>query len=245
MRPFIAGNWKMNHTPSSGKKFAEELVPRIKSLGADIVIFPPFVAIPSLYEVTKGTSLKIGAQDFYWEEKGAFTGEISAEMLKEAGAEYAIIGHSERRNIFGESDELVNLKLKTAVDSGLKPVLCIGEKLAERESGRTKDKIKFQLDAGLSGVSTEKVIIAYEPIWAIGTGKTATPQQAEEIHCFISEYLDERVKILYGGSVKPANAYQLMTQSHIDGVLVGGASLKIDSFYDIIRNGIKAFEEKN
>jgi len=244
MRPFVAGNWKMNHTPTSGRQFVKEISPKAKGLDADIVIFPPFVTIPSVVDEARGSNIKVGAQNLFWEKKGAFTGEVSAEMLLDVGVEYVIIGHSERRNIFGETDELINLKLKSAISYGLKPVLCIGEHLAEREAGRTMDKIKFQLDSDLSNVDINKVIIAYEPIWAIGTGKTASPDQAEEVHSFISEFLGSKIKILYGGSVKPENAYQLMVQPHINGVLVGGASLKPHSFYDIILAGLKAFKEK-
>ncbi len=244
MRPLVAGNWKMNHTPTSGETFIKELDGRMDKVDADVVVFPPFVTIPRVVEAARKTRIKVGAQNMFWKDKGAFTGEVSAEMLLDAGVEYVIIGHSERRNIFGESDELINLKLKSALKAGLKPVLCIGEKLEERESGMTMDRIKFQLNADLSGVDVENIVIAYEPIWAIGTGRTATPEQAEEVHGFISEFLGGGVKILYGGSVKPTNAYQLMVQPHIDGVLVGGASLKPDTFYDIILAGLKAFEEK-
>lgn len=244
MRPFIAGNWKMHLTPRAGEAFIKELSTRMDAADADIVVFPPFVTIPRVAEVARHTYIKVGAQNMYWRGKGAFTGEVSAEMLLELGVEYVIVGHSERRNIFGEDDELINLKLKAALKYGLRPVLCIGEKLEEREEERTIDKIKFQLDAALSGVEIERVIVAYEPIWAIGTGKTATPEQAEEVHSFIKEFLGKGIKILYGGSVKPENAYQLMVQPHIDGVLVGGASLKPVTFYDIILAGLKAFEEK-
>lgn len=244
MRPFIAGNWKMHHTPMTGEALVRDLSSRMDAVNADIVVFPPFVTIPRVMEVARRASIKVGAQNIYWKEKGAFTGEVSAEMLLSAGVEYVIIGHSERRIIFGEDDELINLKLKSALKAGLKPILCIGEKLEERETERTIDKIKFQLDADLSGVEIEKVIIAYEPIWAIGTGRTATPEQAEEVHSFIKEFIGNEIKILYGGSVKPENAYQLMVQPHIDGVLVGGASLKPGTFYDIILAGLKAFEEK-
>ncbi len=241
MRPFIAGNWKMNNGPIRGKAFFEEI--KKPPEGAEVVIFPPFVTIPYVRELAKEKGISLGGQNAYWRSQGAFTGEISMEMLVEAGVDYVIVGHSERRGIFGETDEEVNLKLKSALKLGLKPVLCIGENLVEREEGRTMEKIRFQLDADLSGVDPLQVTIAYEPIWAIGTGKTATPQQAEEVHSFIKEFLGN-VRVLYGGSVKPENAHALMSQAHVDGVLVGGASLKPHSFYDIILAGIKAFEEK-
>ncbi len=232
----------MNHGPIRGRAFFEEIkdFPREK---AQVVIFPPFPTLPQVKELAERKGIALGGQNLYWREKGAFTGEVSGEMLVEAGADFVLVGHSERRNIFGENDELINLKLKAALKWGLKPVLCLGEHLSEREEGRTMDKIKFQLDADLSGIDPHQVIIAYEPIWAIGTGKNATPEQAEEVHAFIKEYVGN-VKVLYGGSVKPENAFSLMSQPHIDGVLVGGASLKPESFYDIIMAGIKAFEEK-
>ncbi len=243
MKPLIAGNWKMNHGPQEGKTFFEE-IKEIPGKKADVVIFPPFVTIAYVKDLARERGIFLGAQNLYWRPHGAFTGEISAKMLVEARVDFVLVGHSERRNILGEDDELINLKLKTALDYGLKPILCVGENLQEREEGRAMEKIKFQLDADLSGIHPSRVIIAYEPIWAIGTGKNATPEQAEEVHAFIKQYLGE-VKVLYGGSVKPGNAFSLLSQPHIDGVLVGGASLKPDSFYDIIQSGIKAFEVKD
>ncbi len=242
MRPFVAGNWKMNNGPIRGKAFFEE-IKKFPLERAEVVIFPPFITIPYVKKLAEEKGISLGAQNAYWRKEGAFTGEISLEMLIEAGVDYVLVGHSERRNIFGESDEEINLKLKAVLRAGLRPVLCVGENLAEREEGRTREKVRFQLDADLSGIVPTDVIIAYEPIWAIGTGKTATPEQAEEVHAFIKEYLGN-VRVIYGGSVKPENAHSLMAQPHVDGVLVGGASLKPASFYDIILAGIKAFEEK-
>ena len=245
MKPFIAANWKMNHTPSTAVKFIEELKSRLKGGFSEVVIFPPFPLLPSVGERLSGSSIKLGAQNLHWEEKGAFTGEVSSDMLIELGVEFVIIGHSERRTYFHETDEIVNLKLKRALAAGLKPVLCIGETLEERERGKTYDKLRFQLDADLSGINPERVIIAYEPIWAIGTGVNATPQQAQEAHSFIKDYLGKKVRVIYGGSVKPSNCRELAAQKDVDGFLVGGASLQASSFYDIIQNSENAFKERS
>lgn len=232
--------------PKDAKEMLEQLIPLVKDLkNVDIVIIPPFTAL-SVVEYVKGTNIKIGAQNMYFEEKGAFTGEISPKFLKDIGCEYVILGHSERRDIFKESNELINKKLKKALSIGLKPIVCIGEHLEEREQGKTKDIIKSQFEGTFKGLSKEdinKVVIAYEPIWAIGTGKTATPDQANEVHQYIRELLSsnydkelsENLRIQYGGSVNPSNASELFEKENIDGGLVGGASLEADSFAKIIK----------
>ena len=246
-KPIIAGNWKMNKTVSE----ARELVTALKSKVADvtdvdIVVGPVFTVLAAVAEIIKGTNIKLAAQDMYWEEKGAFTGEISPTMLKDVGCEYVIIGHSERRAYFSETNETVNRKVKSAHEYSLKPIVCVGEKLEERESGITKDVVKDHVVNGLAGLTEEQMlntILAYEPVWAIGTGKTATPEQAQEVHAFIRELLAgayspavaEAVRIQYGGSVKPSNVAELMAQADIDGGLIGGASLDADSFTQIVK----------
>lgn len=241
----IAGNWKMNKNISE----TAELVSGIKNgkipANVEVIICPPFTSLETASALLKGSAVKLGAQNMYFEENGAFTGEISADMLKSAGCEYVILGHSERRVIFKESDEVINKKIKKALSSGLKPIFCVGELLEEREKDITKSVIETQVKGGLAGVSEadlEKIIIAYEPVWAIGTGKTATPAQAEEVHAFIRELVEklyskaaaEKIIIQYGGSVKPDNAKELLGQADIDGALVGGACLKADSFLGIV-----------
>jgi triosephosphate isomerase len=242
----IAGNWKMYKDVDEAKQLVTDLkqkVSGIKSTG--IIVCPPAVNLTSVTELIKGSNISLGAQNIYWENEGAFTGEISANMAKSAGAEYVIIGHSERRQYFGETDETVNKRLNSALSVGLKPIVCIGETLEERESGITKDVVKTQLTGALQGISAEsmaKIILAYEPVWAIGTGKTASPDQAQDVHAFIREILNDlygesvssATVIQYGGSVKPENAKELLGQTDIDGALVGGACLKADSFSEII-----------
>ena len=211
----------------------------------EVIVCPPFTSLGEAHSLVKDSVIKLGAQNMYFEKSGAFTGEVSADMLKSAGCEYVIIGHSERRTIFGESDELINAKIKAAINNGLKVIFCIGESLSEREKGITHDIVKMQVTRGLENISNEElknIIIAYEPIWAIGTGKTATPEQAQEVHAFIrklianifSEEIADKIIIQYGGSVKPDNASTLLSQPDIDGALVGGACLKADSFLSII-----------
>jgi triosephosphate isomerase len=243
-RPIIAGNWKMNKLPSEARGFAEEIVKLLSDIqDRDILLCPPYVSLPCVVDACLGSNIKVSAQNIYFEQEGAFTGEVSADMLKDIGVEYVIIGHSERREYFKEDDEMVNKKLKRAISVGLIPIFCIGEKEVEREEGIEKDVIYQQLVKGLSGTPLEKIVIAYEPVWAIGTGKTATPEDAEEMHLFIretlgkiyNEELAEFVRIQYGGSVRPDNIAALMAQSDIDGALVGGASLNIDSFARIVR----------
>ncbi len=234
-------------SPSEATKMLKELIPLVKKTkSVDIVIAPPFTALFSTIQTVKNTNIMVGAQNMYYEEKGAFTGEISPTFLKDLGCKYIILGHSERRDIFNESDALVNKKLKRALKSDLNPIVCIGEHLEERETGRTKEVIKSQFDLTFKDLKSEdlsRVVIAYEPIWAIGTGKTATPEQAEEIHMYIRELITSTynkkiadiVRIQYGGSIKPTNANELFNKENIDGGLVGGASLQAESIYEIIK----------
>jgi triosephosphate isomerase len=255
-KPLIAGNWKMHKTVPE----AQELVKKIEEARAglekaQLVVIPPFTALREVAETLKASSIQVGAQNFYWEDQGAFTGEVSAPMLKDAGCTCVVIGHSERRQYFGETDETVNRKVKAALAHGLTPIMCIGELLEEREGGKTIAKVESQIKGGLDGLETEDVrrtVIAYEPIWAIGTGLTATPDQAQEVHRFIRESISEKhgkdaascAIILYGGSVKPENTLSLLREKDINGALVGGASLKADSFTGIAKEAIKAYEEK-
>jgi len=247
-RPIIGGNWKMNRgTPAEAKEILEKLIPLVRNINSvDTVICAPFTALSVACEVVKGTNVKIGAQNMYFKEKGAFTGEVSPIFLKTLGVDYVILGHSERRDIFKETNKIINKKLKTALSIGLNPIVCIGEHLDERESGKTKEVVQNQINETFKDLSNEDIkrtVIAYEPIWAIGTGKTATPEQAEEIHIYIRELLAEKfdddtaeqVRIQYGGSMKPANANDLLSRKNIDGGLVGGASLQSDSLYEIIK----------
>lgn len=238
-KKIIAGNWKMNMTPSQAVKLTEELAPLVKNDAVDVVYCVPAIDIVPVVEAVKGTNVAVGAENMYFEDKGAYTGEISAEMLVDAGVKYVIIGHSERRDYFKECDCLLNKKVKKAISAGLTPILCCGESLEQRELGVTMDWIRLQIKSDLDGVSADDVknlVIAYEPIWAIGTGKTATTEQAEEVckgirEC-IAEIYDaataEAVRIQYGGSVNAGNAAELFAQPDIDGGLVGGASLKAD-----------------
>ncbi len=244
-KSLIAGNWKMYKTPCESVEFVKSLIENTKEYDdRDVLVCPP---LTSLYAVSdlllKNSSIKLGAQNVYFEDEGAFTGEVSARMLADIGVEYVICGHSERRNIFRENNAVVNKKVKKTAEAGMKPVLCVGEKLEEREKGKTFDVISSQVKESLEGFEkTGQLVIAYEPVWAIGTGKTATPEQAEEVHLFIRNLLagiygeeaSEGTVILYGGSVKPDNIDSIMKQKNIDGALVGGASLKVDSFCRII-----------
>jgi triosephosphate isomerase len=245
-KPFIAGNWKMNLLSAEGAALAEIIVNEAKDLDIEVGIAPPFTTIPSVAKSLKGSPVRLMAQNMLWEEKGAFTGEVSAAMVKDLDCTHVIIGHSERRQYFGETDETVNKKLKAAYGRDLLPVMCIGESLEERESEKTLVVIERQVRDGLAGIGAgdaEKIVIAYEPVWAIGTGKTATTGQAQEVHAFIRKLLSEiyskdladEVRIQYGGSVKPDNVKELMSMPDIDGALVGGASLKSESFVPIIR----------
>jgi triosephosphate isomerase len=242
----IAGNWKMYKTPKQAKELAQELKTGLAAVkDVDIVICPPFTALPAVAEAIRGSNIGLGAQNMHYETKGAFTGEISPEFIIELGCKYVILGHSERRQYFNETDESINKKLVTALKMNLNSIFCIGEKLSERESGKTFDIIKNQLALGLMKIrdGVEKITIAYEPIWAIGTGKTATPEQAAEVHGFIRDWLKrnynqtvaEEKRILYGGSVKPDNIDELMAKQDLDGALVGGASLEEQSFIRLVK----------
>jgi triosephosphate isomerase len=246
-RPLIAGNWKMYKTPQEAAETAEQLVEQVRDVSdVDIMIAPPFTALESVSRAIKNSPVALGAQDLYWEEEGAYTGEISAPMLKSMGCEYGIIGHSERRQYFGETDKTVNQKIQAAIRIGLKPVFCIGETEQERESEQTFSVLDKQGRKGLERLVLEQLdtlIIAYEPVWAIGTGKTATDDQAQEVHQFIRSLIEKSfgnelsksIRILYGGSVKPDNILNLMEMPDIDGALVGGASLDADSFSQIVK----------
>ena len=241
----IAGNWKMNHNPEEAKKYLEEFIPMVKDATSEVVLCVPYLDLKCMVKHAKGSNVHIGAQNMHWEEKGAYTGEISGSMLQSIGVEYVIIGHSERRQYFAETDDTVNKKIKVAFANNLKPIVCVGETLEQREAGKTKEVITAQTRCALEGLTEEQVantIIAYEPIWAIGTGKTATSEDAnnsikeirEEICKIYGQKVSERVIIQYGGSVKPSNAKELFSTSDIDGALVGGASLKPEDFAGII-----------
>lgn len=243
----IAGNWKMFNDITGTVNLISDIKKGYdrRTIQCEVIICPPFTSLDTAKTLLKDSGIKLGAQNMHFEENGAFTGEISASMLKSVGCEYVILGHSERRTIFGESDELINKKMKKAIDSKLKPIFCLGETLEQREKGITNEIVKSQVEKGLIGISENdlsNVIIAYEPVWAIGTGKTATPEQAEEVHSFIRNLISslysktaaEKIIIQYGGSVKPENAKELLSQPNIDGALVGGACLKGESFLAII-----------
>lgn len=242
-KPIIAGNWKMNKTPQEGAELVSELKPLVKDAGCDVVVCVPAADIYAVGEALKGSNIHLGAQNVHFAESGAYTGEISAAMLKELGVEYVIIGHSERRQYFGETDETVNKRLLTALANGLKPIVCIGETLAEREGGKTEEVLHRQITEGFKGVEDlTKLVVAYEPVWAIGTGRTATSEQANETIGYIRKTLAgifsrgqaENVRIQYGGSMKGANAKELMAQPEIDGGLIGGASLKAPDFAAVV-----------
>ncbi len=247
-KPFVAGNWKMNTDCRSGVDLAKAVVDGSSGLAGssvDVAVIPPFVYLSSVGQAISSSGVALGAQDVYFEAKGAFTGEISAAMLKDVGCTYVLCGHSERRHVLGESDELINKKLTASLSGGLLPILCVGELREERDASRTEQVGERQTRAGLAGLSAEKVsavTIAYEPVWAIGTGRTATREQAQEVHAFIRKLLvgmydvsvAGEMRILYGGSVKADNAEELMGQEDVDGCLVGGASLKADDFVQII-----------
>lgn len=236
-KPFIAGNWKMNMTVATGTKLIEELKPLVKEAKCDIALCVPAILIPAMTKAAKGSRIKIGAQNMHWAQSGAYTGEISAQMLKDYGVKYVIIGHSERRQFFGDNNDTVNQRTLAALNAELTPIVCIGETLAERDAGETEKVLSRQLEFNLHGVEDIKqLVIAYEPVWAIGTGKTATDEQAQETIKFIRKKLSKlfnvkdanRVRILYGGSMNAGNCKGLMAQPDIDGGLIGGASLKLD-----------------
>jgi triosephosphate isomerase len=250
--PLFAGNWKMFKTVHEAVAFAKEFKGAVKDvIGVDIVLAPPFTAVHAVAEAVRASNIAVAAQDVYWEREGAFTGEVSAAMVREAGAEYVIVGHSERRRLFGETDVMVNRKLIAAIAADLTPIVCVGETLEEREGSRTFTVIDRQLKDGLDGTTPEQVadlVIAYEPVWAIGTGRNATAAQAQEVHAHIRGRLRqwfgadtaERCRILYGGSVKPDNIAELTREADVDGALVGGASLEVKSFGEIVTKGRQA-----
>jgi triosephosphate isomerase len=246
-KPFIAGNWKMYKTGAEAVETAKRLAGLVSAVSnVDIMIAPPFTALSQVHEALKGSSILLGAQNIFWEREGAYTGEISPGMIISAGCRYVIIGHSERRQFFGETDESVNKKIRTALNNGLAPLFCIGETELEREAGNTFNILDKQIKMGLEGFSPdalEHMILAYEPVWAIGTGKTASSAQAQEVHLFLRNLIGDlfgkdiagSIRILYGGSVKPENIGELMSMPDIDGALVGGASLDAQKFADIIK----------
>lgn len=247
-KPIIAGNWKLNKTIKEAVALITLLKRKLSDVeSVEIVVCPPFTALGEACELLTDSNIRLGAQDVYWEEKGAYTGEVSAALIKDAGASFVIIGHSERRQYFHETDETVNKKTKAAIKAGLTPIVCVGETLSEREANKTFQVVETQLKGGFAGFSAdemEKLVIAYEPVWAIGTGRVATPQQAQEVHAFIRKNLSKAfgeetagpLRILYGGSVKPDNISSLINEPDIDGALVGGASLEADSFAEIVKN---------
>ncbi len=246
-RIIIAGNWKMNKTVPEAIELVNGLKRELSSIeNIDIVVIPPYTALSEISDMLANSNIDLGAQDVYWQQGGAFTGEISPVMLKDVGVTYVVIGHSERRSYFNETNETVNKKIKAVLAVDLIPIMCVGERLEEREEGKTYDVVKKHIMGGLEGISGEqalKVVIAYEPVWAIGTGKTATPQQAEDVHKYIRQLLAEmydrstaeNIRIQYGGSVKPENIKELIKQQDIDGALVGGASLKVEQFVPIVK----------
>lgn len=245
LKYIIAGNWKLNKGPSEAKFFCESLSQQLNNISlqnVDVVVAPPFVSIPAI----KPENFSLSAQDVFWEENGAFTGEVSASMLKETGVEYCIVGHSERRQFFNETDRMVNLKVRALLRNNIKPIICIGERIEERKTGLMYNVVKFQLSSALFDIqlkNPDELAIAYEPVWAIGTGNVATPQQAEDMHEVIRRSLENqfgigigsRIRILYGGSVNPENIAGLIEKEEINGALIGGASLDLDKFISIIK----------
>jgi triosephosphate isomerase (TIM) len=251
-KPSIAGNWKMYNSAAASLSLVNALKKELTGVNAsdvEVVVCPPFTALYAVSTILQDSIIALGAQNVHWEKEGAFTGEIAAPMLKELSVRYAIVGHSERRQFFGETNDGVNKRAKAALAHGLRPIVCVGETLAEREAGRTQAVVRDHVTGGLAGFSKDAMldtVIAYEPVWAIGTGKTATPAQAQEVHAFIRELLAAmfdssvagKVRIQYGGSVKPANAKELLGQPDIDGALVGGASLKAADFAAIVKAAV-------
>ena len=245
-KAIIAGNWKMNKTPDEARALVEELIPLVADAECDVVVCPPFVDLCPVSKAIKGTNIHLGAQNIHWAKSGAFTGEISADMLKKCGVEYAIVGHSERRQYFGETDATVNMRAKAALENGITPIICVGESLEQRERGETDEFVASQVRGALEVISADdarRVVIAYEPIWAIGTGRTATAEMAEETIIVIRKTLRsifgndaaETVRIQYGGSMNPQNAASLMAMENIDGGLIGGASLKAEDFSKVVK----------
>ena len=253
-RPFIAGNWKMFKTGPEAAEFAKGFKTAVSDMvGVDVLVAPAFTAISVVADILKGSAIDVAGQDLFWETEGAYTGQVSAPMLKAAGCSHVIVGHSERRQYFGETNETVNRKIKAALKGDLVPILCVGESESEREAEETFLVVKEHLEKGLEGIDGDglaKLIIAYEPVWAIGTGKTATAEQAQEVHRFIRDWMEKvggnsiakTLRILYGGSVKPGNIAGLLAMEDIDGALVGGASLDAESFAGIVRGSVGATE---
>ena len=244
--PIIAGNWKMNKTAKETRELLAELVPLVADAQCEVVVCVPFTDIAMAKRMTKKTNIKVGAQNIHWAESGAFTGEISGAMLKELKVEYVVVGHSERRQYFGETDETVNKRVAAALKNRIRPIVCVGETLEERETGKTEEVLFRQITEGLKGFKSrdfDKIVIAYEPVWAIGTGKTATKEEADETIGFIrrtiakkfSPNIAEKVRIQYGGSMNPKNASELMSMPEIDGGLIGGASLKAEDFAKVVK----------
>lgn len=244
-KPIIAGNWKMNNTIAATKALIEELKPLVANAKCDVVVCTPYTSLAAAVEAARGTNIKVGSENVHWAESGAFTGEISASMLVELGVEYAIIGHSERRQYFGETDETVNMRVKAALSKGLIPILCVGELLSEREAGITAEVVRKQTKIALKDISAEElknIVIAYEPVWAIGTGKTATADDANNTIKVVRDCIQElynkeaadAIRIQYGGSMNPKNASELMAMPEIDGGLIGGASLKAADFDKVV-----------
>jgi triosephosphate isomerase len=242
-KPFIAANWKMNKTLSETQEFISKFIPEVKEKSdVDIAIAPPFIYLTVAAEKLKNTNVVLAAQDVFYEEKGAYTGEISPLMLVDIGCRYVIVGHSERRQHFNETDDIINRKMKAAKKAGLGIILCIGESLKEKEAGKTFEVLQREIENGLNGVDLDNMVLSYEPIWAIGTGKTATPEQAQETHAYIRARLNilygskaDDFCIIYGGSVTPENIDSLMACKDVDGALVGGASLRVESFIRIVK----------
>jgi len=249
--PFVCGNWKMHKTQAEARELVRALAPLLADLGGrvQVAVAPTFTALAATAEALRGGAVELAAQDVHWEKQGAFTGEVSAAMLADVGCQHGIVGHSERRQLFGETDETVRKKVGALLAAGIRPIVCVGELLSEREGGRTLEVVGRQLRAALAGLPAEQVAaltVAYEPVWAIGTGKTATSAQAQEVHAALRAILRElvgatadAVRIQYGGSVKPENAAELMTQPDVDGALVGGAALKADDFAKIVRGALR------
>ncbi len=246
-QPIIAGNWKMNNTIAATKALLTDLIPLVKDAKAEVVVCVPYTDIATAGEIIKGTNIKLGAENVHWAEKGAFTGEISADMLVELGVEYVIIGHSERRQYFGETDQTVNARVKAALSKGLKPIICVGETLEEREGGLVESVLVRQTTEAFKDIDKsqlENIVIAYEPVWAIGTGKTATAQEANDTiaiirntmaNLYCKDCAENKVRIQYGGSMNPKNASELMAMPQIDGGLIGGASLKAVDFSQVVK----------
>ena len=250
-KPIVAGNWKLNLLRAEAEALVKQLKATCETDAVDVVVCPAYTALAAVKPLLSGSRIGLGAQDFYWESTGAFTGEVSGPMLADAGCRYVIVGHSERRHYFGETNETVARKAKAALASNLTPIVCIGETLSERDANKTFAVIASQLEGALNGwtlAQVQRIVLAYEPVWAIGTGRTATPEQAQEVHAFIRQWLSkkfsasvsESIRVQYGGSVNAANAAHLLGQPDVDGALVGGASLKADAFSVIVKAAIEA-----